>query len=206
MNFQFHVNFILKGREGSRYNIELAQVPSCDCPFFSANTNNTCKHIIFILLNECCIQPDNKIMWQRSYTNAEARKLVEACRNTSHSACRSREGTSVESYSAGTNAELWLLTKLPRQSGQKPKCCACKRVTFNTGDLHVAKKGLYVTPQNNVVDRTYRFCATTFCTNIKPNGSNLVTPPDIVTLDVRAGVTEEEIRQVRQTGLNVNFN
>ncbi|KAL1406865.1 hypothetical protein Q8F55_006274 [Vanrija albida] len=75
--------FKVLGSTGNVYTVEIAQLPSCDCPDF-AKGNAPCKHIIFIFLKVLKVDVSSAVWYQRALLQrSELRAVMDAAPSTS---------------------------------------------------------------------------------------------------------------------------
>lgn len=197
---------ILKSPEGNLYHINICQHPKCSCPFFESSTGKLCKHQVFIFMECCNVQETNKLIWQVAFSIEETRQMIRQLRAYSHSIPCSTTTAHEACLEAGDkDVNQWLLTTLPKQGGRAPSCLGCRKKTFKTGDIHIVKKGLYRLENKGIVERKFWLCANGFCIGVKPQGSNLVMPPDAVYVDQSAvsSISKKEIAEIKRSGVKV---
>jgi Ring finger domain/SWIM zinc finger len=68
------VDFTVLGSTGNVYTVSLGLLPTCTCPDFSRR-QDTCKHIMFVLLKVAGLGLDNPLAYQKAYISTELKEL-----------------------------------------------------------------------------------------------------------------------------------
>ena len=96
--------------------------------------------------------------------------------------------------------QRWNLQLCKKKPGRLPVCAGCRQKTLAENSMQIVVEGLHVYNYTRgytqfCVVRTYHFCASLDCISRKPLGSNLSTPPVVVTVsgEIGPGIVEQAI-------------
>jgi len=64
------------GAKGNVYNVKIGRIPSCTCPDY-ATRGNTCKHILFVLINVLRVSTDDILLAQKSFLSTELESIYQ---------------------------------------------------------------------------------------------------------------------------------
>jgi predicted nucleic acid-binding Zn finger protein len=219
------MKFVLTGKTGTEYTVEICSKPICSCPFFTHHSLGKkkipCKHMIWIMTSVLKISKQSNLLQQVGLIESEIKEILkdapaegnyrqvpasndgQSTTETPHSiSLTSEEMESIfESKKATEPKQIWKVAK--RETRVNASCCTCKS-TMPGGKIYIVVNGLYI-PRNQkfAVSHQFYFCADLRCVAIKPFASNIETPPREILQDSQLQLSSEDICLLRSRGLPI---
>ena len=196
----------------SSYSVEISSLPNCNCPFKQNRARETCKHLIWVLINLLGISEDNDMLQQIGFSENELKMLIDSVPvqipphiKHSETVCTTDRYQEALRNHPGINREQeWFISR--KSCGKPAKCAGCFERKIVIGDLHIAVKGLFVTDALKVVETTWRYCIDRSCVKKSSRRSSIRPKLDgVIYMDPKVSLSRPENELVKERNFTLRL-
>ena len=206
-----HLHVVLKTKT-EIYSVEISALPHCTCPFKKTRPRETCKHIIWVLINILGVSEDDGLLQQIGFAENELKKLIDSVpvevpahlKHNETVVTGDKYQDTLKKHPDFNKEQEWFLTR--KASGRSAKCSGCLKKKIVVGDLHIAVKGLFVIDSLKAVECTLRYCIDRSCVQKSSRRTSIRPKTDgELYMDPKISLSRTENELVKDRGFSLRL-